>query len=768
MVQETLLHLRQKKWAEKLFHECQSNGHLWISFQNTTKAAKSISRLNISDAELRHTLFDMMAKNWKKMGLSPLQILQDTTEELQEKGIFLSPIQIEMLALSIGEALGEKNTNFAKSLAKQEEKRLKNQQQIKERAEINRLRELEKIQKWEESLVPFEDLPKILHCSRREALRWIAEKRLVPTKREEKNGIEIYLFDPKLLSRLKKSVFEWRRDESPQYKKPHELPIVPRGSREGNAAIAKVAALDKFAAHFKTARAMKRHITIITGPTNSGKSYAALKALTKAESGMALAPLRLLAHEFYDSLLSQGIKTSLTTGEERLIDSNARHLAATVEMCPLHHPVDVAVIDEAQMLTDPDRGAAWTAAIMGTPAREIFVLGAPDCIPMVKRIAELCGDEVSEMHLKRKSPLETGPVLSLDKLRKGDALIAFSRREVLDLRAELMSLGRKVAVIYGALSPEVRCAEAARFNAGKADILIATDAIGMGLNLSIRRVIFSALQKFDGRDVRPLNNQEIKQIGGRAGRFGRHEKGLVCVLEGAGSPSRIHAALLAPPDPIKDTRPQVQPDSDIIHMVAREVGTDSLYGTLSRLQRAVLQPNDPNYRLANMDQALEIAAALEGVENLDLNTRWTYAMCPIQIQDKGITRLVEWASYHSRREQITPPGTGRLPNPLQTSREELEQAEKRHRRLVSWRWLAMRFPEIYADLPQAEKNAKMLNDWIEQVLRTQSQMRGKNKHHSHKQASHKKHHTKRKNEHSQKSASSRSKQKNSLKKHPKR
>ncbi|QCE33834.1 RNA helicase [Acetobacteraceae bacterium] len=740
LVRDSLRIIRQKKWASQLFQETQANEQVWVTAQDVSKAVKRIQTLNPSPADLRHALQEMQAETWQEMSLSPLQVLRDISDELQEREIFLSPAQIETLALSVGDALGEKNSKFAKSLALQEEKRLQNQEKIRERAENSRLRELAKIEKWEKSLIPFDDLPKILHCSRREALRWIAEKRLIPVRREERKGIEVYLFDPKVISRLKKSVSEWRDEGPVQPKKPHELPIIPKGSREGNAAIAKAAALDHFAAHFKTARAMKRHITIITGPTNSGKSYAALEALTKAESGVALAPLRLLAHEFHDMLLSRGVRSSLTTGEERIIDPNARHLAATVEMCPLHNPVDVAVIDEAQMLTDPDRGAAWTAAIMGTPAREIFVLGAADCIPMVKRIAELCGDEVSEVSLKRKSPLETGHVLSLDRLRKGDALIAFSRREVLDLRAELMAMGKNVAVIYGALSPEVRCAEAARFNKGKADILIATDAIGMGLNLSIKRVVFSALQKFDGRDVRPLNSQEIKQIGGRAGRYGKHEKGLVCVLEGAGNPERIRAALLAPPEPIKDLRPQVQPDSDIIHMVAREVGTDSLYGTLSRIQRAVLQPNDPNYRLANMDQALEIAAALEGVENLDLNTRWTYAMCPIQIQDKGIVRLVEWASQHARKEHIVPPGTGRLPNPLETSREELEHAEKRHKRLVSWRWLAMRFPEIYADIEQAEKNAKNLNNWIEQVLRTQSQIKEKRrKHFSRKPSDNKKH-----------------------------
>ena len=261
-----------------------------------------------------------------------------------------------------------------------------------------------------------------------------------------------------------------------------------------------------------------------------------------------MAPLRLHANEFREALAARGVLASLATGEKRIVVPGSRHLAATVEMCPLHNPVDVAIVDEAQMLHDPDRGAAWTAAIMSAPAREVFELGSPDCVPMVRRIAELCGDPLDEITLERKGPLvaATDPV-ALGDLARGDALIAFSRRDVLDMRAALQARGRRVAVVYGALSPEVRRAEAARFNDGDADILIATDAIGMGLNLNIRRVVFAALRKFDGTQSRDLQSHEVKQIGGRAGRFGRHETGVVAVLDGAGSPGFVRAMLAAPP-----------------------------------------------------------------------------------------------------------------------------------------------------------------------------------------------------------------------------
>ncbi|GEC61216.1 hypothetical protein GOX01_15470 [Gluconobacter oxydans] len=715
---EALCVVRRKTWASQLMNVCRRAGEVWVGKPDTQEAAARIHDPRADMPALRRTLDDVLMARWQEMGDSPRAVLEDVRADLADTGVILSSGQLEKLSQSIASAFGSVDLGFEDDLRIAEERRAREQADIQARAEERRARELERLRQWEEGLVSFDELPNVLHCSRREALRWIAENRIPIARRETRpDGIELFFFDPSELKRLRTFLPQWR---SGTKDRPEVLDL---GNKAGNAAIARVAALDRFAGHFRTARALKRRITLVTGPTNSGKSYTALNALANAESGLALAPLRLLAHEFRESLLSRGVPASLSTGEERIEMPGARHLAATVEMCPFHNPVDVAIIDEAQMLADPDRGAAWTAAIMGVPARHVFILGAPDCIPLVKRIAELCDDPVDEIHLERKSPLKAGETLHLDELKPSDAVIAFSRREVLDLRAELMARGRRVAVVYGALSPEVRRAEAARFNSGEADILIATDAIGMGLNLSIRRVVFSALRKFDGRQTRDLVSQEVKQIGGRAGRYGKHESGLVCVLAGAGSPTFVRKMLSAPPEEIKELRPLVQPDSDIVRAVAEEIDSDSLYGVLTRIKHAVLRADDPNYRLADMEQALEIAAALEGVENLDLSTRWTYAMCPIDERDNGIQRLIQWAADHAAGRSVPPPGTGRLPHPEQAGREELERAEKRHKRLVAWRWLALRFPDAYPARQDAEINTSILNDWIEQVLRTQSRMR---------------------------------------------
>jgi|GEM_PF-61049 len=709
--------VRRKDWAAQLMNLTRRAGELWISKADMLDAVSRVHDPRATPELLRATLADTLAARFRDMGHTPRDVLEAVQADLTDAGTFLSGGQIDRLAQIIASAFGVEDTGFEAELIASEKARREEEERIEARAEARRKRENERLKAWEESLVGFDQVPAILHCTPREALRWIAENRLPVTRRTpQPDGTEKFEFDPEILKRLRSQLAEWRGGEK-------GTPALA-SRRVGNAVIARVAALDRYVAHFRTARSLKRRITLVTGPTNSGKSYTALNALANAESGLALAPLRLLAHEFRESLLSRGVPASLATGEERIDFPGARHLAATVEMCPFHNPVDVALIDEAQMLMDPDRGAAWTAAIMGVPARHLYILGAPDCIPLIRRIAELCDDPLDEISLERKSPLRAASApLRLRDLEAGDALIAFSRREVLDLRAELLTLGKRVAVVYGALSPEVRRAEAGRFNNGEAEILVATDAIGMGLNLSIKRVVFSALRKYDGKQTRDLTAQEIKQIGGRAGRYGHHENGVVAVLGEAGTPAHIRKMLAAPPEPITELRPLVQPDADIVRAVAEEIETDSLYGVLVRIKRAVLRADDPNYRLADMDQAFEIASALEGVEGLSLTQRWVYAMCPIDERDNGISRLVGWASDHAAGRRVPPPGTGRLVQPSQAGREELERAEKRHKRLVAWRWLSLRFADAYTDKQAAEDNTTALNDWIEAVLRQQSRER---------------------------------------------
>ncbi len=731
-VAAALCEVRRKSWTGRLVDLSQRDGAIWVRREDAAAAAAAIADPDVDEPALRRALGAVMGARLRGLAADPARALELALAELFDAGgRVLSQAQHTALARLVADAFGAPaDAPFVVAAVAAEDVRRGERRAAEAAARSGRRAEVQRLRDWERSLVEFRAVPALLGCSPKEALRWVAANRLpvarrIPLGRRDRGrgdqGGARWEFDPAELARLRPQVIAWREAEA-RDGGGGDAPriIVPSGSRAGNAAIARVAALDRYAAHFATARALQRRITLITGPTNSGKSHTALDRLSGAESGLALAPLRLLAHEFREALGARGVPASLATGEERIVEPGSRHLAATVEMCPLHLPVDVAIVDEAQMLHDADRGAAWTAAIMGAPAREVFVLGSPECAPMVRRIATLCADPIEEVTLVRKGPLTAASeAVRLSDLERHDALIAFSRRDVLDLRATLQARGRRVAVVYGALSPEVRRAEARRFNEGDAEILIATDAIGMGLNLDIRRVVFTALRKFDGTQSRDLTAQEVKQIGGRAGRHGRHEAGIVAVLAGAGSPSFVRQALAAPATVPDELRPLVQPDADIVRAVAEEIGSDSLFGVLARIRRAVLRRDDPNYRLADMSQAFAMATALEGIAGLDLSTRWAYALCPVDERDNGIPRLASWAGEHGAGRIVPPPTGARLPPPDRASREELEQAERRHKRLVAWRWLALRFPDAYPELEQAVAATARLDGWIEAVLRGQ-------------------------------------------------
>lgn len=270
---------------------------------------------------------------------------------------------------------------------------------------------------------------------------------------------------------------------------------------------------------FKVARNMKRKINFYIGPTNSGKTYQALESLIKADNGIYLAPLRLMALEVFEKLNAAGVPCNLITGEEHIIIKDAKHTSSTIECLDVNEEFDCAVIDEIQMISDRDRGWAWTKAFLGVAAKEVNIVGSQQPLDLAVKILKNIGEECNVFYRERMSSLKIMPQkISIQHLQSGDALIAFSKRQVLKYAADLKDAGKKVSIIYGALSPEVRRKQANLFASGYNDILVSTDAIGMGLNLPINRVVFSSLEKYDGIENRVLNSTEIKQIAGRAGR----------------------------------------------------------------------------------------------------------------------------------------------------------------------------------------------------------------------------------------------------------
>jgi len=276
---------------------------------------------------------------------------------------------------------------------------------------------------------------------------------------------------------------------------------------------------------FPKARSHKRKIKLIIGPTNSGKTYEAIKALINSNSGAYLGPLRLLALEKFEEI-SKNKLCSLITGEEKRIVENSQFTAQTIETFNTDNFNETVIVDEIQLISDSQRGIAYTKALFGAWCDNLILVGSPIVETLILKICERLGEEVEIIRKERLSPLLSGRVIkSFSEIKDKTAIIVFDRRSVFSFKETLEHSGFSVATVYGALSPEVRIAEAKRFESGEAQVLIATDAIGMGLNLTIEEIVFSKTQKFDGISERSLIASEVKQIAGRAGRFGRHEAG---------------------------------------------------------------------------------------------------------------------------------------------------------------------------------------------------------------------------------------------------
>ena len=258
-------------------------------------------------------------------------------------------------------------------------------------------------------------------------------------------------------------------------------------------------------------------VTALLGPTNTGKTYAAVQRMLAHESGMIGFPLRLLARENYDRIVAiKGASAvALVTGEEKLLPPRARYFVCTTESMPLDRSTAFLAVDEVQMAADPERGHIVTNRLLHARGRhETMFLGAETIRPLLRQLAP----EAVVEDRPRFSRLDYSGYRKVTRLPPRSAVVAFSASEVYRL-AELVRRQRGgTAVVLGALSPRARNAQVGMYQAGEVDYLVATDAIGMGLNMDVHHVAFSALNKFDGRRMRKLAAAEIGQIAGRAGR----------------------------------------------------------------------------------------------------------------------------------------------------------------------------------------------------------------------------------------------------------
>ena len=389
---------------------------------------------------------------------------------------------------------------------------------------------------------------------------------------------------------------------------------------------------------FAEVRELARHFILHIGPTNSGKTFQALERLRQAKNGTYLGPLRLLALEVYEQMHGAGVPCTMRTGQECIEEENSRVTASTIEMADFDENYDIAVIDEAQLVADTDRGHSWTKAILGLRAEEIHICMSPAAEQVVCHLIQLCDDTFEVRRYERKTELvcEDRPFAFPDDVQEGDALIAFSKKSVLDVAGRLEEAGIASSVIYGSLPPEIRRRQTRMFNEGMTKVAVATDAIGMGLNLPVRRIVFMQTDKFDGVSRRPLRIPEVKQIAGRAGRFGIYDKGCVSAL-GERELEYIRTLYRADEELLTEVNlgfPQVLLD------------IDAPLDELMKIWYSVT-PSEPFVK-ENIDEALYLYEQakryknqIDGFENKHL----IYKMitCPIDIKDRRVVML--WLDY---------------------------------------------------------------------------------------------------------------------------
>lgn len=465
---------------------------------------------------------------------------------------------------------------------------------------------------------------------------------------------------------------------------------------------------------YPLARSLNRKLYFYVGPTNSGKTYTAMSELKKAHCGLYLAPLRLLALEGYEDLKSEDIETSLITGEEQIIDEDSSHVCSTIEMIDYDMDVDVAVIDEVQMIDDIERGWAWVNAIIGCPAKKIIMTGSVNALDAVKKIAGYLNEPLEVVKFQRKNELTLmDRHVALGNLEPHTALIAFSRSDVLKLKQKLHKK-HNVSVIYGNLSPEVRRDEARRFREGETDILIATDAISMGLNLPIKTILFTTHKKFDGIERRGINVNEIVQIAGRAGRFGHHEKGFI----GATTKDALKYISQEYNKPVKTIKPpfRVKINSSQLEALSSHLQTTSLTKVLKHFAKNM--NFDGPFEACNIASMISAAKILDEKHNLKLEEKYLLSLAPMSIKSPLIIQAYKAyiaAILKNRVTRYKPSIT--LPNKPKTQKDLL-LVEDEIKKISLYLWLSYKLPELFPDSHKAMMTRTLFNNFIEQSLKS--------------------------------------------------
>ncbi|XP_018605074.1 ATP-dependent RNA helicase SUPV3L1, mitochondrial [Scleropages formosus] len=476
---------------------------------------------------------------------------------------------------------------------------------------------------------------------------------------------------------------------------------------------------------YPEARSIQRKVVFHAGPTNSGKTYHAIQRYLEAKSGVYCGPLKLLAHEIFEKSNSAGVPCDLVTGEERIfVDPDGQqsgHVACTIEMCSVTTPYEVAVIDEIQMIRDPSRGWAWTRALLGLCAEEIHVCGEAAAINFVTELMYTTGEEVEVRNYERLTPfsLMDHALESLDNLQPGDCVVCFSKNDIYSISRQIEVRGLECAVIYGSLPPGTKLSQAKKFNdpSDPCKILVATDAIGMGLNLSIRRIIFNSLVKPSinekgEKEMDTITTSQALQIAGRAGRFSStFKEGEVTTMHRDDLPV-LKEIMGRAVDPIETAG--LHPTAEQIEMFAYHLPEATLSNLIDIF--VSLSQVDGLYFVCNVDDFKFLA---DMIQHIPLNLRSRYVFCTAPINKKQpfvCTTFLKFARQFSRDEPLTFDWVCRhisWPPMPPKNIKDLAHLEAVHDVLDLYLWLSYRFMDMFPDANRVRDIQREMDEIIQ-------------------------------------------------------
>ena len=486
-------------------------------------------------------------------------------------------------------------------------------------------------------------------------------------------------------------------------------------------------------------------IMAVLGPTNTGKTYLAVERMLGHQSGMIGFPLRLLARENYDRVVKLVGKTrvALITGEEKIIPKAPRYFVCTVESMPISRLVDFMAIDEIQLCADPERGHVFTDRLLNARGRlETMFLGALS----IKSVMKLLIPKIKFTERPRFSKLSyTGPK-KLNRISKRSAVVAFSANDVYSLAEKIRSNSGGTAVVLGALSPRTRNAQVEMYQSGEVDYLVATDAIGMGINMDIDNVYFTSLKKFDGKKLRRLNLSEISQIAGRAGRFKTAQQAIdkeasndtePLALDLVKKPTTnvgyvttltrfdlgvVREAMETEVEPLSSVG--IFPPADILFRFASYFPPKTPFGYIT-LRLHDMASLHPQFHLCRLKEQIQIADLIQEFD-LSIMDRITLMSSPASVRDSGMIDVVK-----SLAQCIAEKRKGALLDmqcfdlelidrniheDVDGTKGYLRKAEALHRAITLYLWLSYRFAGVFTNQALAFHVKSLIEEKIDQCL----------------------------------------------------